>query len=352
MINHPYPVQTSPTTVFVHSMLDDFGLSTSEFRVFCHLARRANKSGKAQPGHESMAKICKLEIKTVRKAIATLEHRRMIRVESRPGETNLYVLLPPDLWRAEDTEEPPRTAPPPNPHPGWKTDRHVGCQTEGGGIQSAPDEGYPAKRIQKKTHTQEAVCAPAASFSSGQDQSKGHPNPEEKAVLKAAELQKRFDIFWEALCPEYRGDKLPAWQEILALELTAEQFEEMATHRQQWESRARSAESGETGWVAKPKQVANYLRVKQFETLLPEPKPLRSVAKANFEAPLRQETSETEQLAELKRLGIVGLDLLNGRAELEDDYAFAVDLVGTHRYSDILAHKDRLLEIHQSKQSQ
>jgi hypothetical protein len=356
------PVQTVASKIFVHSSLDDLGLSATEFRVFCHLARRGAKDEYCRPGHESIAKICKLEIKTVRKALASLEQRGMIRVESRPGETNVYVLMPPDAWQTDDITS-PRSTTPSNQHPGWKTDRHVGCQLGGGGTQSAPYEGYPLEAIPEgnpKTQVRSnapaavasSVCVPAAALLVRSDDSSQEPLP--AYVRKTqSELWKQFETLWSQLKTEYRGDKKPAWQAFNVLSLSIQQLEALIVHRKSWEERSFASESGQSGWVPKPKQLANYLRFRQFESPVPEPRPLRSMPTSiSGSVPSVLSNTEGEQIAELKRLGIVALDLLNGRAELEDDYAFAVDLVGTHRYSEILAHKDRLLEIHQSSRSE
>jgi Helix-turn-helix domain len=362
MTSVPCPVQTVASRIFVHSSLDDLGLSATEFRVFCHLARRGAKDEYCRPGHESIAKICKLEIKTVRKALASLEQLGMIRVESRPGETNVYVLMPPDAWQSDDITS-PRSTTPSNRHPGWKTGRQVGCQLGRGGTQSAPYEGYPSEAIPKgnpKTQVRSnasaavasRVCEPAAALLDQENRSTQEALP---AYVRKnqIELWKQFETLWSRLRTEYRGDKKPAWQAFVVLSLSTQQLEVLIAHRKSWEERSFASESGQSGWVPKPKQFANYLRVRQFESPVPEPRPLRSMPSAlPTSMPSAIANTEAEQIAELKRLGIVALDLLNGRAELEEDHAFAVDMVGTHRYSDILAHKARLLEIHQSSRSQ
>jgi hypothetical protein len=369
MTSVPCPVQTVASKIFVHSSLDDLGLSATEFRVFCHLARRGAKDEYCRPGHESIAKICKLEIKTVRKALASLELRGMIRVESRPGETNVYVLMSPDAWRSDDIAS-SRSTTPPNPpqggtgrHPGWKTDRHVGCQLGGGGTQSAPYEGYPAEAIPEGNPKTQAlsnasaavassVCEPAAALLVQEDRTSQEPLP--AYVRKTqSDMWKQFETLWCQLRTEYRGDKKPAWQAFVVLSLSIQQLEALNVHRKCWEERSFASESGQSGWVPKPKQFANYLRFRQFESPVPEPRPLRSMPSVvPTSMPTALANTEAEQISELKRMGIVALDLLNGRAELEDDYAFAVDLVGTRRYSEILEYKDRLLEIHRSKQFQ
>jgi DNA-binding MarR family transcriptional regulator len=358
-------VSTLPV-VFIHSILDELGLTTSEFRVYCHLARRA-KNGCCRPGHDSIAKVCRLEVKTVRRVLDSLVKRGLVKVEHRQGDTNVYQLTPASCWTSERvvpmTPEFPELADQ-AVHPwGSRLDRGVGCQVDGGSAQSALHEVNPIELIQEgnpKTqvspNTSDAsasrVCEPAAALSNPEDIATQEAMP--NYVCKTqSELWKQFETIWSQLKTEYRGDKKPAWQAFVVLSLSIQQLEALIAHRKSWEERSFAAESGQSGWVPKPKQLANYLRFRQFESPVPEPRPLRSMpTPISGSLPSAKASSEGDQIAELKRLGIVALDLLNGRAELEDDYAFAVDLLGTHRYSEILAHKDRLLEIHRSKQSE
>ena len=83
--------------VFVHSKLDDFGLSSSQFRVYGHIARRAS-SGTAWPSIASMATVCGLNPQTVRRAVAVLVKHQLITREPRPGHTPFYRLTPASLW--------------------------------------------------------------------------------------------------------------------------------------------------------------------------------------------------------------------------------------------------------------
>ncbi|MBC7882699.1 MAG: helix-turn-helix domain-containing protein [Anaerolineae bacterium] len=350
--------------VFIHSAFDELGLTTSEFRVYCHLARRA-KNGCCRPGHDSIAKICRLEVKTVRRVIEALAKRQLLKVEHRQGDTNVYHLISPTSWLKEITSIPANPIAPQLPdqasYPwGCQMDRGIGGQTARAGTQSAHHEVNPRKLIQEEDPKTQAipnvsatvvsyVCVPAAAHSNQEERSMPVAMP--SYVRKTqSDLWKQFETLWSQLKTEYRGDKKPAWQAFSVLSLSVQQLEALIVHRKCWEERSFASESGQSGWVPKPKQLANYLRFRQFESPVPEPRPLRSMpTPISGSVPSALSNTEAEQIAELKHLGIVGLDLLNGRAELEDDYAFAVDLVGTHRYSDILAHKDRLLEIHTLK---
>lgn len=84
---------------FIHSRVDDLGLSMAEFRVYCHLKRRANLEGVSWPGIDSMAHVCRAHRETVLDAIAGLEERKMLLVTRQKGKRNRYRLTKPSLWK-------------------------------------------------------------------------------------------------------------------------------------------------------------------------------------------------------------------------------------------------------------
>lgn len=86
--------------IFVHSSLDDAGLSAYAFRIYCHIARRANQTGHAWPGIESIAKVCGISKNTVKGAIAELEERQMLKVIRSEGgrHSNRYFLTRAAVW--------------------------------------------------------------------------------------------------------------------------------------------------------------------------------------------------------------------------------------------------------------
>jgi hypothetical protein len=88
-----------PNLIFLHSRLDEYGLSAPQFRVYAHMARRSNLHGSAWPAIESMARICRLHPRTVRSAIRELIRRNMITCEPRTGATTLYRLTQYSQWR-------------------------------------------------------------------------------------------------------------------------------------------------------------------------------------------------------------------------------------------------------------
>jgi hypothetical protein len=81
--------RVNPIPFFNHSLIDDMGLTPSEFRVYGHLVRRAG-SGYAYASVNSMAKVCKLKRDTVYKCIAELENRGLIRTQKRHGKPSHY----------------------------------------------------------------------------------------------------------------------------------------------------------------------------------------------------------------------------------------------------------------------
>jgi len=83
---------------FIHGSLDDYGLSKSEFRVYCHLARRAGE-GSAWPSVSTISKVCRLETKTVKRTLKDLVEYRLIGKQKRVGQTSVFKLLPIESWQ-------------------------------------------------------------------------------------------------------------------------------------------------------------------------------------------------------------------------------------------------------------
>jgi hypothetical protein len=80
--------------LFVHSSIDDAGLSTGAFRVLGHLARRAGKKRVAFPGIRGIAKTCHMNCATVIDAIRELEQFRFVVSNRKPGRPTVYRLFP------------------------------------------------------------------------------------------------------------------------------------------------------------------------------------------------------------------------------------------------------------------
>lgn len=86
--------------IFFHSDLDDAGLSLAAFRLCCHLSRRG-----LYPTAESMAEVCRLDRKTVFRALRELENRGMLTRKARPGYSTEYTLHPPSMWLCAMTKK-------------------------------------------------------------------------------------------------------------------------------------------------------------------------------------------------------------------------------------------------------
>lgn len=82
---------------FIPSWLDDYGLPIVQFRIYCHLCRRAdNKSGVAWTAGDTMAKICQTSARTVWRSVAELERQGFIRrMGKKFGAANNYLVLVP-----------------------------------------------------------------------------------------------------------------------------------------------------------------------------------------------------------------------------------------------------------------
>jgi len=132
--------QSEMNVIFVHSSLDDARLSVYAFRVYCHIARRANRTGSAFPGIQSIGTVCGISESQVRRAIKELEDRHFMEVRRTTGGTksNVYFLTPPSSWHPCLTDTPVLQEPDPcltDTPP--LSDRHP----------KVIPEGYPVKDI-------------------------------------------------------------------------------------------------------------------------------------------------------------------------------------------------------------
>jgi hypothetical protein len=133
--------------VFIHSRLDDHGLSAAEFRVFCHISRRAG-NGEAYSSIKEMSAVCRLHPQTVRAALRFLTAHRMLSQEIHPGHTSRYRLASPSDWKPIRRQSTPSEA---NSHllisqgsPMKAGDTHP-CETNRD--KGYPYEGNPMKEI-------------------------------------------------------------------------------------------------------------------------------------------------------------------------------------------------------------
>lgn len=116
---------------FIHSQLDDYGLSPQQFRLYCHLARRA-QHGLAWSSVARMGEVCRMRDKTVRSCLKKLLALNMLEKYERPGQTTQYRLTRPSVWRG--------------PHPSQKRPGVPFGSTQTGQAhpsQTRPGEVYP-----------------------------------------------------------------------------------------------------------------------------------------------------------------------------------------------------------------
>lgn len=85
--------------IFIHSELDDYGLSNAEFRVYSRLARRAGQHGKHSESVPNMAREFDVSIRTIQYALKVLIACRLITRHARPGKTDEYSLNPRTVWQ-------------------------------------------------------------------------------------------------------------------------------------------------------------------------------------------------------------------------------------------------------------
>ena len=132
--------------IFIHSELDDFGLSLEAFRVYAHLARRAGRDNAAHPSYASIGEACfrknypKASPATLRrKAIAAVKElldAGLILRESRTSDqgdpaTNHYYLTARSEWGSVN-------APPGVNAPGVVS-THQGSANTAGGVNAPKD---------------------------------------------------------------------------------------------------------------------------------------------------------------------------------------------------------------------
>jgi hypothetical protein len=136
--------------IFIHSTLDDAGLTPDQFRVFAHVSRRAS-SGKCTAAGATMAKICRIHPDTLKRCIAELVRRKMLNKTERPGRTNLWRITSPDEWDLTcNTVDGKRKPGRPKAYP-LETKGGDPLETKGGdpletkGAEGSPSQGDPSK---------------------------------------------------------------------------------------------------------------------------------------------------------------------------------------------------------------
>ncbi|MGA2660219.1 MAG: helix-turn-helix domain-containing protein [Verrucomicrobiota bacterium] len=95
--NQPDPGIATWLRPSIPAWLDDYDLKPSEFRLFCHVARReGGKAGKGccNAAVPTIAKVCRLSENTVRKGLRQLVSLGLLLCKPRQHKTTLYRLVP------------------------------------------------------------------------------------------------------------------------------------------------------------------------------------------------------------------------------------------------------------------
>jgi len=92
------PQKSTDGLSFIHASLDDYGLSLAQFRIYCHVSRRAGRDGVCSAAVSKIGKACGLHSNTVRPALKFLVHRRLLAAAHRRGMTTHYRLAPVEGW--------------------------------------------------------------------------------------------------------------------------------------------------------------------------------------------------------------------------------------------------------------
>jgi RIO-like serine/threonine protein kinase len=84
--------------IFISKAVDDYGLDPYEFRVFAHVARRANGSdGYCNASQDKMADICGINKRKVADSLKTLCELNILKKKT-TGRTNTYTLQKSTDW--------------------------------------------------------------------------------------------------------------------------------------------------------------------------------------------------------------------------------------------------------------
>jgi hypothetical protein len=121
---------------FIHSVLDDYGLSLAEFRLVSHVSRRGN----CYESIPNIARVCRMDPKTAKRCIKTIVGFKILSREFRKGRTSILKMRPMADWLPGPKDTPSQTTPeevegPDTPpkrhpdHPGQKTP-HKGNPSE------------------------------------------------------------------------------------------------------------------------------------------------------------------------------------------------------------------------------
>lgn len=88
---------------FIPAWLDDLNLTANEFRVLCHLWRRAGSDGVCFPGGDSIRKACRVSDPTLWAVLRKLESRGLLERRKRFSNSNSYRMMVPSWGTQNET---------------------------------------------------------------------------------------------------------------------------------------------------------------------------------------------------------------------------------------------------------
>jgi hypothetical protein len=138
-------VVIKPSLSFIHSSLDDLHLSPAEFRVYCHICRRAGDGGECYAAVPNMAKVCRLHVKTVRKCLHELTARNLFVATRRTGQTTRYKLRSPSEWQPHPKQNLPQSDTEVSKGAGTLSNRTLTHPAQTNAHKGSPSEGSPMK---------------------------------------------------------------------------------------------------------------------------------------------------------------------------------------------------------------
>lgn len=191
--------------IFVHSALDDYGLTPIEFRAYSRIARRAGDLGACWESVPNMARDLGVSGRTLRRALRVLANACLVIETERDGETTERRITLPGEWedkndlagirkrvmpknkkRTPDTRARGGRTPRPvegltsQQDPPLTPEQDEGIPSEGSHIEGNPNKEIPhteALVIAHETETETDVCVHSSIDQENVDQEEAEPNP-------------------------------------------------------------------------------------------------------------------------------------------------------------------------------
>ena len=172
-------VSSPDLTPLIPAWLDDYDLPTTEFRVLCHLWRRAGKKATCFPGAPSIIRICRVSDRTLWPTLAKLEALGLLRRKKVRRNSNSYELA---INPARVTEE-----------------RQVTQLPQNSGLQSPKNDGLQSPKDSRLQSPQNSRCKGIPMKGTNKEKSEGGaPPPALRLVQTEAERQEAKDHYrWD-----------------------------------------------------------------------------------------------------------------------------------------------------------